>query len=308
MVNIETFGGRIMKQKRLNVIVFIILIISFVISCSSVSTQQENEDTTPQPPGFTTEPNQTENKEATTQSPELIIELTYADVEFFPYEMGNGERIAEPPGITIELISEVAKDLGLNIKFSRFPNKRVLENLKDGSIDGAFSFSFKEDRLDSGQYPMKDGQPDNNRRITTFSYYIYKLKDSPLDWDGNQFINLDGAIGGNAGYSIVDDLRKQGIEVEEAKSTEQNLMKLQLGRIAGYAAQDITTDYLVETGQYGEIVKIPIPLVTKDYFLMFSHQFIEQHPDIAAQLWTKVGELRDSVTKEVSPKYQSSAE
>ncbi len=110
-------------------------------------------------------------------------------------------------------------------------------------------------------------------------------------------------IGANAGYSIVSDLRRRGIEVVEVKTTEQNFMKLQLGRIAGYAQQDITADLIVESGQYEEIVKLPIPLATKDYFLMFSHQFMEQHPDIAEQFWTKIGELRDFVTKEVSPKY-----
>lgn len=166
-----------------------------------------------------------------------------------------------------------------------------------------FAIRFKEERLQSGQYPMKDGQPDSNRRIITISYYVYKMKDSLLDWDGTQFLNLNGAIGANTGYSIVGDLRNKGIEVEEAKETEQNFEKLQLGRIAGYATQDITADRLIASGQYGEVVKVPTPLATKDYFLMFSNQFMEEHADIAEQLWTKIGELRDSVTEEALPKY-----
>jgi polar amino acid transport system substrate-binding protein len=231
------------------------------------------------------------------------IRLVYSDVESFPIQMGNGEAIADPPGIVIELITQAAKELGLNIIIERRPNRRVLTELEDGTADGAFSYSFKEERLTNGQYPMKDGQLDTSRRLLTISYYIYKMKDSPLDWDGKQFINLDGIIGANAGYSIVDDLRNRGIEVEEAKTTEQNFEKLRLGRIVGYATQDITADRIVESGEYGEIVKVPIPLVTKDYFLMFSHQFVEQHPDIAEQLWKKIGELRDTVTKEAAPKY-----
>ncbi|MCJ7435688.1 MAG: transporter substrate-binding domain-containing protein [Anaerolineales bacterium] len=231
------------------------------------------------------------------------IRLVYSDVEAYPIQMGNGETVADPPGIVIEIIAQAAKELGLNIIVERRPNKRVLTELEEGTADGAFSYSYKEERLINGQYPMKDGQLDSSSRLVTISYYVYKMKDSPLDWDGSQFINLDGAIGANAGYSIVDDLRNKGVEVEEAKSTEQNFEKLKLGRIAGYATQDITADRIVESGQYGEIVKVPTPLATKDYFLMFSHQFMEKHPDIAEKLWTKIGALRDSVTEEVLPKY-----
>ena len=232
-----------------------------------------------------------------------IIKFVYSDVEAFPIQMGDGETIANPPGIALEIIAQAAKELGLNIKFERLPNKRVLMELENGTVDGAFSYSYKEERLKNGQYPMKDGAPDSSRRILTISYYVYKMKDSPLDWDGNQFINLNGEIGANAGYSIVADLRKKGIEVDEAKSTKQNFEKLKLGRIAGYATQDITADHIVESGKYEDVVKVPIPLATKDYFLMFSNQFMEQCPDIAGQFWTNIGELRDTVTKEAATKY-----
>ncbi len=240
---------------------------------------------------------------STPPTDDSIIRLVFSDIEAFPIQMGNGESIADPPGIVVEIISQAAKELGLNIKIERRPNLRVLAELEEGTADGAFSFSFKEERLKNGQYPMKDGKLDGSRRLVTIAYYVYKVKDSPLDWDGKQFINLNGVIGANAGYSIVDDLRKKGVEVEEAKSTEQNFEKLKLGRIAGYATQDITADRIVASGQYGEFVKVPIPLATKDYFLMFSNQFMEKHPDIAEQFWAKIGELRDSVTKEVLPKY-----
>lgn len=237
-------------------------------------------------------------------SAELNLRLVYSNVDFSPYQIGNANAIADPPGIAIELIAQAAKELGLNIEFVRRPNKRVLVELKEGDADGIFCFSFKEARLKNGQYPMKDGKLDSRRRIATVSYFIYKQKDSPLGWDGDQFINLDGNLGGNSGYSIVDDLRKKGIKMDEAATTVQNLKKLKIGRIVGYAAQDISTDHHVESGQYGEIVKVSTPLSTKDYFLMLSHQFMKQHPDIAEQLWQKIGALRESVTKELAPKYQ----
>ena len=58
-------------------------------------------------------------------SDELNIKLGYSEVDFFPYQMGNGNAIANPPGISLELITLASKELGLNIEFSRRPNKRI---------------------------------------------------------------------------------------------------------------------------------------------------------------------------------------
>jgi len=233
------------------------------------------------------------------------LRLEYSDVEAFPIQVGNGEVVPKEPGIAVEILENAAKDLDLEVEFVRRPNKRVLFELEKGRADGAFCYSFKETRLKAGVYPMTiDSIPDSKNRITAISYYLYKKRNSTLDWDGKKFINLKGPLGGNRGYSIVKDLREKGVEVEEAKTTEQNMFKLQKGRIAGYAMQDITADSFVESGQYGDIVRIPTPLATKDYFLIFSHQFIAKHPDICKKLWNKIGELRDSVTKENVHKYQ----
>ena len=234
----------------------------------------------------------------------ITLKLVYSDIESFPLQMGNGADIANPPGIAVEIIERAAEELGINVEFTRLPNKRALIELQYGMADAAFCYSFKDLRLKNGKYPMQGGKLDGSRRITSISYYLYKKKGSSLDWDGTTFINLQGRLGANSGYSIVEDLRKKGINVQEVKTTEQNMAMLQLGRISGYVTQNITADYYVESGQYGEIVRAPIPLVSKDYFLMFSHQFINKHPEISEKLWTKIGEIRDVVTKEVAPKYQ----
>lgn len=73
---------------------------------------------------------------------DLTIRLVYSDVESFPIQMGDGETIPDPPGIAVELITEAAKELGLNIQIERRPNIRVLTELEDGTADGAFCYSF----------------------------------------------------------------------------------------------------------------------------------------------------------------------
>lgn len=254
-----------------------------------------------------------ENKEKLIESSrdELISEndsnalrLIYSDVEAFPIQMGNGHLPENPPGVVIEMLNQIGEELNLTIEYKRFPNKRVLYELQAGKADGAFSYSYNESRLEYGVYPLSDGLPDRNRRIVSISYYIYKHKDSPLAWDGSVINNNTGPIGANTGYSIVKDLIYMGVDVSEATSTEQNFERLSLGRIEGYAQQDITGDLYINSPPYEDIVKLPIPLATKDYFLIFSNRFMNENPALAERIWIRIGEIRDSFTIKSVGKYK----
>ena len=86
--------------------------------------------------------------------------------------------------------------------------------------------------------------------------------------------------------------------------TEQNLQKLHMDRIDGFVTENtLVVDFYVSTGKYGALVKIPTPLVTKDYFVLFSHQFMASHTEVAEQFWTKIGEIRDALTQDRLPNY-----
>ena len=231
------------------------------------------------------------------------IKVGYADEELFPYAMGDGDIQPEPPGIYIEIINRAAKELGITIKYQRLPTKRAQEFLKVGEINGYFSLSYTKERLELGSYPMKNGNIDGTRRLGTLSYYLYKLEKSPVDYDGKTIKNAKMAIGANLGYSIIADIKKMGFSVEEAKTIDLNLKKLQADRICAFAGQDVATDEHIKTGKYGNIVKIPIPLTSKDYFFMFSNQYMEKHSESAEKFWTKIGELRDKMTAELAVKY-----
>lgn len=235
---------------------------------------------------------------------ENIIRLGYSDSEAFPFQIRDDRN---PPGIAFEIISEAAKQTGVQIVYVRLPNKRVQKSLRDGLIiDGAFMFSYDESRIANGVYPSINGKPDGNRRIATLSYYIYKMKDSPLNWDGKNFtgINTSETIGANSGYSVINDLVKKGISVDDgSKTTGQNFLKLQTGRIAAFAHQDLVADNYLLSSKITGIEKIPKPFIQKNYFLMFSHQYYNKNPQIVEKLWKKIGEIRDRKTAAVLSKY-----
>ncbi len=239
---------------------------------------------------------------------ENTIRLGYSDSEAFPYQISDDRN---PPGIAFEIISEAAKQTGIKIIYVKLPNKRVQNSLKDGAvIDGAFMFSYDESRNVNGVYPSINGKPDGSKRIATLSYYIYKKKGSSLNWDGKNFSGINFAdttnsIGANSGYSVVNDLLKKGVSVDDgSKTTEQNFLKLQTGRISGFAHQDLVADNYLLSKKINGIEKLLKPFIQKNYFLMFSHQYYNNNRQTAEKLWNKIGEIRDRKTASVLHKYK----
>lgn len=231
------------------------------------------------------------------------LRITYADIESFPYHLGEGQAVPEKPGVAIEVMQRVGGKLGLAVEFHRLPGKRVFEELKNGSFEAALMYSYRDDRLQYGAYPMKDGKPDHDRRMTTLTYSLYHPAGKAVMWDGKAFGNPKVVVGANTTWSIVGDLKALGVTVEEARTTEQNIKKLLMGRIDAYASQDIVVDsYLQQSGTSG-VDKLSPPLSSKDYFLMLSNQFVQAQPDLAEKIWNEVAAVRDGEFCEIMAKY-----
>ena len=233
----------------------------------------------------------------------LPLRLAYSDVSTYPWQTGEGLEAGNPPGLAVDLIRQAGQDLGIEVVFERLPNKRVLLALQNGSIDGAFIYSHNAERAAFASFPMKNGQPDPLRRVARLSYYIYQLKGAAACWDGQQFSPLPRPIGANAGYSVVGDLKKMGIEVEEAKNTDQNFNKLRLGRLTAVAAQDVMTDGWLQKNKASDIEKLPQPLVSKDYFLVFGQRYAKEHAELVEKLWDRIAATREQRTRDALPRY-----
>jgi len=234
----------------------------------------------------------------------LSMTIAYSDADSFPFQVGKGTEIGTPPGITVEIIKQAAKDIGIEVSFVRYPNKRVLLSLSRGEIDGAGIYSFKKERLKNGLYPMIEGRLNDANRIGTIGYYFYKLKNSPLKFDGKTLSGNKNKIGANSGYSIVADLKNMGVSVSEVSSTIQNFKMLQLKRISGIANQNIDADPLIKAYGYTNIEKLLPAIKSKSYFLMLGHKFVEKYPTVSKKLWNRIGEIREQKTKEIFHKYK----
>lgn len=226
--------------------------------------------------------------------------ISYEDKEQPPYYMGNTSEVLEKqPGISVEIIQMTAKKIhGLDIKLKRTPWKRCIKEIGSNKVDGIFNASYKQERLKIGWYPTIDetleGTPDTSRRLANLSYSFYTLLNSSFKWDGSLSINKNTPIGAPLGYSIVGDLKKMGVVVEEAPSTEINLKKILAKRIIAAALQEVTADSIIKQSPdtYKKIIKKSPAIVEKTYYLMLSKKFVRTHPELAQKIWDTIKTIR----------------
>jgi polar amino acid transport system substrate-binding protein len=235
---------------------------------------------------------------------DLTVNVATGDIANVPRILGEGSTLHEPPGIQIELLMKAARQVGINVKITRLPSKRVLDNLEKGQSDAAFIFSYSEDRAKYAAYPMKKGNPDSARKIYNVGYAIYKQKNSPLEWDGKKFLNLKGVIGSMLGWSVSEELSKMGLKVEEVKTHKQNLEKLKLGRVDAVVGPEEVIDYLILINDYKNLEKLQKPYSEKPYFVIFNKKFKDKNSEIIEKLWDKIGEIREKTISELMPKYE----
>ena len=223
------------------------------------------------------------------------IRLAYSETESYPYQLGNGPKVASPPGIAIDIIERAAENIGIRVIFERYPNNLILSHLHHGVIDGIFIFSYLKEREVFGVYPMKAGLPDIDKRIAQISYFLYRNKGSKADWDGERFTPENVSVATQSAFSIIAMLRSHRLAVAEVDEVDQLYRLLKSGRVDAVATQDILLDPYIREQQLSDIERDWPPLETRDYYLMLSHQFYGKYPELAQSLWHEIAKVRKTL-------------
>ena len=234
-----------------------------------------------------------------------VIRLAYNEISAPPYYFGDAGKTPPNPGPAIELVDMAAAQLGCKMVWQRKPLKRIIRELEYNAIDATLALSYSKERTAFCAYPMKGGLPDSSLALWSLSYDFYVRQGSTLKWDGKQFNHKPHGVGANAGYSVVGDLARLGIAVEEAQGDLNNLGKLANDRIEAYAGQSLFVDKLREQAEYQGIEKLAPSIVRKDYFLVFSNGYYATSGDTANKLWKLIPEFKKSHGEALDKKYQA---
>jgi polar amino acid transport system substrate-binding protein len=219
------------------------------------------------------------------------IKVCYENEDSYPW------ILKDRPGLNILMLNMVEKRLGSKIEMIQLPWRRCLSAVKLGNMDAVFKISFSPARAaELGNFPMIGDQPDTSKRMLTQSYSLYKLKGTELSWDGS-VLKIKGAVGAQAGFSAIDQIRGMGITVDDGSpSPEKNLEKLLFGRFSAVALQTEQGDFCVEKNPEfkAKIERISPVLVKKAYYLIFSKQFTAKHPEHVDATWKTIEQVRES--------------
>lgn len=214
-----------------------------------------------------------------------------------PLFYGNGTMI-DPvrPGLTVEMLRMAGDRANIAIELSRTPWQRGLYLIETGQADAIFASSFVEERQSYGVYPLKAGRPDTRRKLFDQSYRLYIRSGSGVAWDGKALTNLQAPVGATTGYAVAEVLRAMGAAVEEEPSHIGNLRKLVAGRLDAYAELDTHIRPLLRSNpvEFGAIVELSPPVLTKPYFLMFSKIFYVKAPEVAERIWDAIAMVNES--------------
>jgi polar amino acid transport system substrate-binding protein len=220
------------------------------------------------------------------------VTLCYEAQDVLPWRTEKGG------GLNFALLKMVGQRLDIDFVFQSVPWKRCLAQLKDNAVDGAFAVSYKPDRREIGEYPggaYTGTGADAAKRMHTDTYVLLRRKGSKVEWDGQHFRQLDGAIGFQLGYSVGDMLRAQNVEVDEGSQRAVELArKLIAGRVAAAAMGGSDAAGVMRGPLGAQLEQLPVPLVEKPYYLILSHALVASRPQLAARIWSEIGKARNS--------------
>jgi polar amino acid transport system substrate-binding protein len=128
-------------------------------------------------------------------------------------------------------------------------------------------------------------------------YSLYRRRgEESVKWDGKE-LSISGMIGVQRGYSVNDQLLKLNVKIDSGTYlVEDNLRKLIAGRVAALALRTTEGDSVLATNREfsGKVEKMPVPLVEKPYYLIFSKQFAASHTKQMQDIWSMVELVRNS--------------
>jgi polar amino acid transport system substrate-binding protein len=201
------------------------------------------------------------------------------------------------PGLNNILLDIVEAKTGMSFSIASEPWKRCQEEMRVGAIDGMFAISFLPARQEFGVYPMRGSEVDVSKNMMIDGYSLYRRRgDDSVKWDGTE-MSINGMVGVQRGYSANEQLLKLNAKIDSGSYlVDENLRKLIAGRVAAVALRTTEGDSVLAMNREfsGKIEKLPIPLVEKPYYLIFSKQFAATHSKQVQDLWDMVEHVRNS--------------
>jgi len=197
-------------------------------------------------------------------------------------------------GLHLDIISSAADRVGVSIEYFPLPWRRCLKEVEGGSYDGIAVASYKDARAEFMHYP--DDAVNAKRsglRVMQVEYVVVTPALSGYEYTGD-VATLPTPVRIPRGYSIADDLKKNGVDVDSSAAGDENNIRKMLRAGKGSL---VTLPKIVEVlgarPEFRDKLKVSAqPLKSKSYYLTFSKKG-KATADIRQKLWNEIAVVRE---------------
>jgi polar amino acid transport system substrate-binding protein len=202
-------------------------------------------------------------------------------------------------GLHLDIISQALRNEGFEPEFKPLPWKRCLGEAEAGTVDAIATASYKDERAVFLNYP-KDAATDKQSplRVTQVEWVVVT---SSADEHGkpNSYVfagdlkTLPQPVRVPTGYSIIDDLKKADLKIEEASGSEANFRKLvrdHSGSVVDLA--EASKQFAVHPDFSGKFTLQAQPITSKSYYLPFSKKGGIKAEE-QQKIWDAIAKVRD---------------
>ncbi len=238
--------------------------------------------------------------------------ICYENVHYPPFMYEKDKVPASKPGILLELLKQ--PELGVTFRYQRKPWKRCIKMVTEGRADGIFAAIWLEERDQWGRYPpvgKQDGVPADSRyRLWQAEYRIFVNHTTSLSWDGQRFSGImDQGISAPPGYVAEKRLRALDVFAPGEHRALEGLKLVAKGRLDGYVIEYYTglqTIQRLPPSMKPALDTLSIPFFKADWFLVFSHRFVNDHPELAQSVWQGLKDISPEIRTKIIRKYSDS--
>lgn len=210
-------------------------------------------------------------------------------------------------GLYVDIIKDAADRIDWRVSIRPMDWKKCLRRVETGQVDGVLGASYKKARAEFMHYPVNAGTDKKSpARLSSAEYVVVTSSKEKYVYKGDPK-TLPQPIRVPRGYSIADDLRKAGVEVDDKSSRgdEVTLMKLtSSGEGSVVMLKGAANKFAKSPAFKGKFVIQQKPYKSKDYYLAFSKHsgMDEAKRDI---LWKAVGAVTsdEDLIAEYTSKY-----
>lgn len=202
-----------------------------------------------------------------------------SDENLAPYSFRDAS--GQPAGIDIDVLNEVGRRLDIRFRIELLPWKRVLQQVEQGQVALASPLFRTPEREQFAQYTGP---------VHYSALGLFAPANSTLRFTG--LADLDGKrLGINRGFVLQDEfdraVREGRLQIEEVNAVEQNIRKLQAGRIDLFAANVISTQYALRNSGATASLRL-LPRLLQEHrpaFLVISRRAaVPEREQLARQL------------------------